>query len=207
MSGAVGIAALYRGLATGRMGVVAPIAAVVTAAVPVAASIVLDGPPGPLRALGIAFALLAVVLVSRSSAPGGERNGVWLALLAGLGFGLFAILISRVTDGLVFGPLAIARVGSLALVALILVVSRQPWRVPPAVMPIVLLTGTFDMAGNAFFIFATQAGRLDVAAVLSSLYPVTTIVLATIVLGDRLVRGHVFGIALALVAIALIALG
>jgi drug/metabolite transporter (DMT)-like permease len=205
--GAVGITALYLGLATGRMGIVAPVTGVLAAAVPVLVGTVLQGPPGPVRAAGIVLATVAVLLVSRSSAPGGGRDGLPLALVAGVGFGLFIVFISRVTPGHVFVPLSAARVADIALIAGVIVTTRRPWRVPRAALPLVLLTGILDMGGNVFFILAAQSGRLDVAAVLSSLYPVTTMVLAVVVLRERLVRGHRLGILLALVAIVLIAAG
>ncbi len=207
MSGAVGITALYRGLATGRMGVVAPITAVLAASIPVVVGGLLEGPPAPLRALGIVLALSSVVLVSRSSAPGGGRSAIGLALLGGAGLGLFAVFISRVTDGHVFGPLAIARTADVVLLVAIVALGRQAWHLPRPALPLVLLAGALDMGGNAFFILSAQSGRLDVAAVLSSLYPVTTIILATVVLRERLVRGHVLGVGLAIAAIILIAGG
>lgn len=207
MSGALGITALYMGLASGRMGIVAPITAVLAAAVPVVVGAIVQGPPGPVRAVGIGLAALAVLLVSRSSAPGGGREGIGFALAAGLGLGLFAVFISRVTPGHVFVPLSVARVADIALLVAIIGATRRPWRVPRPALPLVLLAGLLDMGGNVFFILAAQAGRLDVAAVLSSLYPVTTIVLAVVVLHERLVRGHRLGVALALAAIVLIASG
>ncbi len=207
VGGALGLVALYLGLATGRMGVVAPIAAVVGAAVPVAVGSLVDGPPGLVRAIGFALALVAVALVSRSSTPGGGREGIPYALAAGLGFGLFFVLISRMAPGHVFGPLTAARCAGVAVLAVVIAVGRRPWRVPSAALPLVLLTGVLDMAGNVFFIAATQTGRLDVAAILSSLYPVSTIVLAVVVLHERLVRGHRLGIGLALLSIVLIAGG
>jgi len=207
MSGAIGITALYRGLATGQMGVIAPVTAVVAATIPVLVGGLTEGPPGPARAAGIVLAMVSVVLVSRSSTPGGGRAGLGLAVLAGAGLGMFAVFISRVSDGFVFGPLAIARLADVTLLVAIVALSRQPWRVPRATLPLVLVAGALDTCGNAFFVLAAQSGRLDVAAVLSSLYPVTTILLATFVLGERLVRGHAFGVGLALVAIVLIAGG
>jgi drug/metabolite transporter (DMT)-like permease len=207
MSGAIGITALYRGLASGQMAIVAPVTAVVAATIPVLVGGLIEGPPGPARAAGIVLAMVSVVLVSRSSAPGGGRAGVGLALFAGTGLGMFAVCISRVSDGFIFGPLAIARVADVTLLVAIVALSRQPWRVPRATLPLVLLAGALDTCGNAFFVLAAQSGRLDVAAVLSSLYPVTTILLAAVVLGERLVRGHALGVALALVAVVLIAGG
>ncbi len=207
VGGAVGITALYRGLAIGQMGMVAPITAVLSAGVPVVAGGIVEGPPGPIRAIGIVLAFVAVFLVSRASAPGAGREGIGLALLAGLGLGMFLVFISGVTDGLVFGPLAIARVADVTIIVAVIAAARQPWRVGRAVLPPIIVVGVLDIAGNAFFILAAQSGRLDVAAVLSSLYPVTTILLAAYVLHERLVRGHRLGVALALVAIVLITAG
>ncbi len=205
--GTLGITALYVGLSTGQMGIVAPISAVVGAAVPVAVGALLEGPPEAVRALGFGLALVAVVLVSRSSAPGAGRQGLPYALAAGLGFGLFFVIVSRVTPGHVFGQLAVARVAGVVLLALIVAVTRRAWRLPGRALPLVLAAGVLDIAGNVSFIVAAQSGRLDVAAILSSLYPVTTILLAVVVLHERLVRGHRIGIALALAAIVLIAGG
>jgi len=207
MSGALGITALYGGLSAGQMGIVAPVTAVVAATIPILVGSVIEGPPGPARAAGIVLAMVSVVLVSRSSAPGGGRAGLGLALAAGAGLGMFAVCISRVSDGHVFGPLAIARLADVTLLVALVALARRPWHVPRATLPLVLFAGALDTCGNAFFVLAAQSGRLDVAAVLSSLYPVTTILLATFVLGERLVRGHAFGVALALVAIVLIAAG
>jgi drug/metabolite transporter (DMT)-like permease len=206
--GGMGILSLYHGLATGRISVVAPLAGVLAATIPVAFGIALEGLPGPGRLVGIGVALVAVVLVSRSPDPSGDRpGGVRFGLLAGLGFGLFNVFASRFTPGVVFGPLAIVRAFEPALVIALIVATRRPWRVPRSVLPLAALVGAGDMAGNAFFVLAAQAGRLDVAAVLSSLYPVTTIILATILLRERVTRSHGAGIAAAGVAIALIAAG
>lgn len=207
IAGAIGIAALYRGLASGRMGVVAPVTAVLAASIPVLVGSLVDGPPPPARALGIVLALVAVVLVSRASGPGSGRAAIGLAVLAGTGLGLFAVLVSRVAPGHVFGPLVVARAADLALLGAFVALGRQPWRLPRSVLPLVLLAGVLDLGGNAFFVLSAQAGRLDVAAVLSSLYPVTTIILAIIVLRERLVRGQALGVGLAIGAIILIAAG
>lgn len=205
--GTLGITALYVGLSTGQMGVVAPISAVVGAAVPVAAGALLQGPPDAVRAVGFALALVAVVLVSRSSAPGAGREGLPYALAAGLGFGLFFVIVSRITPGHVFGQLTVARMAGIGLLALIVAVTGRPWRVPQRALPLAFLAGILDIAGNVFFVVAAQSGRLDVAAILSSLYPVTTILLAVVVLHERLVRGHRLGIGLAIASIVLIAGG
>ncbi len=205
--GAVGIVALYIGLSRARMGLVAPITGVLAAALPVVVGGFLQGPPGPVRAAGIIVAVVAVVLASHPSVAGGSRDGIRFAIVAGIGFGLFATFISRVTPGHVFVPLSVARVADIGLLVAIVVATRRPWRIPGPALPLVLLAGVLDMGGNAFFILAAQAGRLDVASVLSSLYPVTTVILAVAVLRERVVLGQAVGIALALLAIVLIAAG
>lgn len=220
LAGAIGIVALYRGLAVGRMGVVAPISGVLAALVPVAAAIVWQGTPGPARLAGIGFALVAVVLVSRSAgnAPPGNappgvdrsstlRNDVALGLIAGIALGLFNLIASRLSPGLVFAPLVVVRTTEAVLVGSVILVTGRTWRLPRSVWPLVLVVGGLDMAGNGLFILAAQTGRLDVAAVLSSLYPVSTLVLAVVVLRERIVGAHALGVAAAIAAIVLIRAG
>jgi drug/metabolite transporter (DMT)-like permease len=216
--GATGIWALYLGLSTGRMGVVAPISGVLSAVVPVGAGIVLQGLPGPAALGGIALALVAVVLVSASPGGGGPATGridrvagipndVAIGLLAGVSLGSLNLVISRLTPGSVFAPLVVVRLTEAALIGTIILTARRAWRVPRGVWPLAVLIGGLDMAGNGLFILAAQAGRLDIAAILSSLYPVTTLVLAAIVLKERVVGIHAIGVAAALVAIVLVRLG
>ncbi len=188
------------------MGVVAPISGVLAAAIPVALGIVLQGIPGPARVAGMVLALLAVVLVSRANV-GGSRRDVGLGLLAGFGIGVFNIAVSRFEPGQVFAPLTIVRASEGLLVVAIVVLGRRPWRLSRSILPLVVLVGTLDMGGNAFYILATQAGRLDVATILSSLYPVTTVILATIILRERIAGSHLAGVLLAIAAIVLIGVG
>jgi drug/metabolite transporter (DMT)-like permease len=204
--GGVGILALYRGLATGRMGVVAPISGVVAAAIPVALGMVLQGLPGPARVAGMVLALLAVVLVSRADG-GGSRRDVGLGLLAGFGIAIFNVAVSRFEPGQVFAPLTLVRASEGLLCVGVVLAGRRPWRVGRPILPLVVLVGALDMGGNAFYILATQAGRLDVATILSSLYPVTTVVLATVILRERIAGSHLIGVLLAIVAIVLVGAG
>jgi drug/metabolite transporter (DMT)-like permease len=151
-----------------------------------------------------------VVLVSR--VPGEPdsartRSGLDLAVVGGLGLGLFGVAISRVDPALVFGPLAIVRVSEAAAVALAVLALRRPAVVSAGLLPAVLLVGLLDMLGNAGFLFARQTGSLAIAAALSSLYPITTVLLAAVVLRERLTRSHGLGIATALAGIALISAG
>ena len=207
VAGVIGISALYAGLAAGRMSVVAPVTGVLAAVIPVTVGIVLEGLPGAEILVGIGLALVAVVLVSRVGGETSGSSGLRYALVAGCGLGLFNVLIAQVTPGLVFGPLAILRATQALIIVGFIVVAGASWRLPRSIVPGVLLVGVLDMSGNAFFIAARQAGDLAIAATLSSLYPVTTTILAALVLRERIGRSHAVGIALAGLAVALIAAG
>lgn len=205
--GGIGITGLYRGLAVGRMGIVAPITGVLAAIIPVIGGIVLQGWPSQLVLLGIVVAIVAVVLVSRVADEGGGRAGLREALVAGTAIGLFGIVISQISDGFVFSSLTVIRGVQVVLVTLVVLLSRSAWRLPRSTFKLVLAVGVLDMMGNAFYLLGVQSGALAIAAVLSSLYPVTTVILAAIVLRERVTRDHTIGIGLAAAAIALIGLG
>jgi drug/metabolite transporter (DMT)-like permease len=205
--GAIGLLGLYHGLAVGRMGVVAPVVGVIGASLPVLVGFGLEGAPRPELAVGIGLALAAVVIVSRTPSPTGRRSGVEFALLGGIGIGLVSTLIGLLPEGSIWWPLVVLKATSIGVVAVAILVARRPWRIrgrslaPPAAV------GVGDMMGNGFYVLATQSGRLDIAAVLSSLYPVVTVVLAIVVLREHIGRRHALGIATAALAVALIAAG
>lgn len=205
--GGIGITGLYRGLSIGRMGIVAPITGVLAAIIPVVGGIILEGWPSTLVLLGIAVAIVAVVLVSRVADEGGGRAGLREALVAGTAIGLFGIAISQIGDGFVFSSLTVIRGVQVVLVTGVVLVTRSAWRVPRETLKIVVAVGILDMIGNACYLLGVQSGALAIAAVLSSLYPVTTVILAAILLHERVTRDHTIGIALAVAAIALIGLG
>jgi drug/metabolite transporter (DMT)-like permease len=205
LAGAVGLASLYRALAVGRMGLVAPVSALLTAALPALFGVLTEGVPGTLKLVGFALALLGIWLVAGTGASGGSRDGLGLAVLSGCGFGLFFILVHRAGASAIFWPLTAARIGSLGLVLPIALGRRQFVRPDPRLLGLMLLAGVLDVAGNAFFVLAGQSGRLAVAAILSSLYPASTVLLAALLLGERVLRVQLLGIVAALAAIALIA--
>jgi uncharacterized membrane protein len=205
IAGAVGLASLYRALAVGQMGMVAPLSAVLTAGLPALFGVLTEGMPGAPKLLGFGLALVAIWLVAGTGAAGGSRDGLGLALLAGCGFGVFFILVHRAGANAVFWPLVAARVGSLGLVLPLALGRRQLAWPEPRLLVLVMLSGSLDVAGNAFFVLAGQAGRLDVAAILASLYPASTVLLAALLLGERVMRVQLVGIVAALAAIALIA--
>ncbi len=203
--GSVGLTAQYRALAVGRMGLAAPVAAVLGAALPVAFAAINEGFPGGLKLPGFACGLLAVWLIARPSALDDARKGLGLAAVAGLGFGVFFILLDRVNEDTLFWPLIAARGASLIVILLFMFTQKPTRPITRAALPVIVLAGLMDVGGNTFFLLAAQSGRLDVASVVSSLYPAVTAVWAWLFLRERLTRLQTGGVFAALVAIVLIA--
>jgi drug/metabolite transporter (DMT)-like permease len=189
------------------MGVVAPVSAVVSAALPLVVGMAVEGLPGRSQVAGMVLALPAMWLISR---PAGEDDSWhWRELvvpaLAGLGLGGFLTIIGQVTSEAIFWPLVAARGASLLLMVGVALVLRQWQRPLPRELPLIALAGLFDMGGNALYAFAAQIGRLDIASILSSLYPASTLFLAWLILHERLARPQGVGVVLALAAVMLIA--
>jgi drug/metabolite transporter (DMT)-like permease len=207
MAGAVGLLALYQGLASRRMGLVAPVSAVVAAALPVIVTAVWQGLPGSLKLTGFGVALGSIWFLSRptSHSLAAIRVGdLGLPLAAGVGFGLFFVLIDQANDQATFWPLVAARLASLLLLVTIAVINRHPLAPERSQLRLIVLAGALDAGGNAFFSLAVQAGRLDVASVLSSLYPASTVWLAWLILKERMTHLQLIGVGAALAAIILI---
>jgi drug/metabolite transporter (DMT)-like permease len=211
LAGAAGLVIFFRTLAGGVMSVVAPVTAVTAAAVPVFVGLVGGDDIGRWAGVGIALALLAVVLVSADSGLSALRTArpaaLFPALLAGSMFGLFFVLLDRTSGDAGLTPLAAARVASVGLVVCLALAGRQPLRVTRGLLPLVAASGVGDMTANALFLLATQAdGQLAVTGVLASLYPVSTVVLAQLVLRERLVGAQVAGLLAAVPAVVLISI-
>ncbi len=207
LAGCVGLVFLYRAFQAGQMGLAAPIAGVVGAALAALVGLFLEGLPAPLQQLGFAVGLLGVWLAARSEGAAGSGRGLGHAVLAGLGFGGYFTLIDQV-EGL-FWPSALAKLVATGLM-LGLVWWMGLWQKARGLrghLGLVGLAGLLDAGGNLLFLVAAQTGRLDVAAVLSSLYPAFTALLAWGLLRERLSQGQTIGVLLSLVAIALIAAG
>lgn len=202
---ALGLVALYSGLARGPMGVVAPVTAVVAAIIPVVFSIFFEGLPELQQIVGFGIALVAVWLISQT---GNETKfsfrDLELPILAGIGFGLFFILIDRVSDNAILWPLVSARTTSIVLVVIIALARRQVEAPSLYLLPLIALAGVFDTGGIVFYALATRLGRLDISAILSSLYPAVTVMLAWIILKERLTILQWIGVVLVLVAVILI---
>ena len=203
---AVGLSLLYRGLSVGRMGVVAPVAAVITATLPVVYGFATQGVPSALAIVGIAAAVVSVVLVSRApGAADGRPSGIWYGVAAGTVFGLFTIGAAQLNDGLIMSPVVLIRVASILVITTWILLRRQPWRVPRSLWPALVGVGVMDMSATAAYLAAISVGPLSIAAILASLYPVVTTILAALVLRERVTPVHAAGILAAGVAVALIA--
>ena len=207
LSGGIGLLLLYRGLAGGRMSVAAPVSAVIGAIVPVFVGTIVDGLPGLWTFAGILLALVAVWLIAHSE--GGSENAairlneITLPLASGVFFGLYFVFMHQGSREAVFWPIVAARLASTVGILGYAMLTRQPWGPPRSLWALIALSGLLDVSGNAFYILAGQVGRMDVAAVIGSLYPGSTVLLAGLILRERLNRVQVAGVVAALVAILL----
>jgi drug/metabolite transporter (DMT)-like permease len=205
--GAVGLVALYSGLAGGPMGVVAPVTAVVAAILPVIFNILNEGLPVMEVFVGFIIALIAVWLISQGDQDARiHLTDLRLPIIAGFGFGIFFILIDQVSSNAILWPLVSARSASIIVVIVLGVLTRQMELPILKQVPIIALAGVFDTGGNVFYALATRIGRLDVSAILSSLYPAVTVMLAWIILKEKLALRQWVGVLLAMIAVILIAI-
>lgn len=211
VAGCAALAAFYRGLAIGTMSIVAPVSAT-GAAVPVLVGLAQGERPGALQVAGIAIAMIGIVLAARE--PGGGessravRASLLLAGLAALGFGSFFVLIDRaVEDGGAPWSLLLVRVGEVALLGTLALATRP--RMPSGLRDAtpLLLIGVLDFSATAFFALATEQGLLSVVSVVGSLYPAVTVVLARVVLSERVARSQELGVVLTLAGVVAISAG
>jgi drug/metabolite transporter (DMT)-like permease len=208
LSGTLGLYAYYRGVAVGAMSVVAPIAGV-SAGVPVAVGLATGDRPSTLQVIGIVLALTGVALASREHQAGERRvaAGVGLALLAALGFGGYFVPMHAAGDADFLWASLIFRMTSFSIVALAALALRSSVRVSRGDAAFVAAVGLGDMIGNALFAASSAHGLVSVTSVLASLYPIVTVLLARIVLGERVDRGQEVGIVATLAGVALISAG
>ncbi|GII87294.1 multidrug transporter [Sphaerisporangium siamense] len=208
LCGGLALIFFYRALAGGVMSVVAPTTATMSVALPVLVGLTMGERPEPLALGGVALALGAVILVGRDSTTPGARmtfGPVVQALAAGAGFGAFFVLLKQVPEGTGMWPLFGARLASVTLVAALALFTGRTLRPGRGSLPTIVTAGVLDMAANVLYLLAAQRGLLVVVAVLVSLYPASTLVLARWVLKERLNAVQASGIGLALGAVALIA--
>lgn len=207
VAGAVGLAVFYHALATTRMGVVAPIAALVGMIVPVVFGVLSGERPEMLAWAGIVLGVPAGLLLSIDSRPEGrlQRRGALLGVVSGFMFGLFGILISRTGTDAGLWPLVSARTASLVFMALVATAMKKPLTPERRQWRIVSAAGLLDMTANALYLIAVREELLSLISVIMSFYPAATIVLARVVLGERMTKVQWVGIACAAVAVGLIA--
>ncbi len=208
-AGVAGLACLYRGLAVGAMGIVAPISAT-SPVVPLVVDIGRGRSPGTVQWIGIVVALAGVVLVSRQPGPGRApvvAAGVGLALAAALGFGLFVVGLGVAAQESPSWAAATARFASVCTVVAALAATRTSVRCSQRLLPLIVAVGIFDAGANALIAVAATHGSIGIVAVLSALYPVMTILLARALLHERLGATRVGGGLIAVAGAALIAAG
>jgi drug/metabolite transporter (DMT)-like permease len=206
-----GLVLFYHALSIGRMGVVSPITAVLASAVPLVASVARGERLHATQIVGMAIALVSIVLIAASfeESEEGKREiateGVREALIAGVVIGGFILFLSRAQPASGIAILLPARIASVLVLLLCAAAFRGRLRTSLRALPLVVVCGVLDMAANAFFLLSARAGYVSIAAVLTGLYPASTVLLAWVVLRERLQRIQRVGVVLALAGVALIA--
>jgi drug/metabolite transporter (DMT)-like permease len=203
--GVLGLLLFFKSMVRGQMSVAAPVSALTAALLPVIVGSFLEGFPGWLAFGGFALALVAIWFISQPES--GSKTvrlrlaDISLPLVAGLGFGVYLVLFERGSQTGLFWPMVATRLAGTLTMASYTMLTRQPLLPARSLWPLIALNGTFDIIGNGLYLLAGQAGRMDVAAVLASLYPASTVILAGILLHEHLNRPQVAGILAALAAI------
>lgn len=216
LTGGIGVALLYRALAIGTMAVVAPTTAVCAVTIPVVVSVLLGERPLPLATAGIVLGIVSIVLVSRQQAAQADSNptasrrpatGVGTAFASGVAIGFFLLALAQTGSGAGMWPLIVARSVSVTLFGAVAIASRRSIRMPVPVAALVIGAGIIDMVANALYMLAARQGPLSLVVTLSSLYPASTVLLARVVLGERLNAWQISGVGCALTAIVMIVSG
>jgi len=217
VTGSIGVALLYRALAIGTMAVVAPTTAVCAVAIPVLVSVLLGERPAPIAAAGIGLGIVSIVLVSRQTAgPVQDRRagvvralpiGVGTALISGVAIGFFFLALAQTRPDAGMWPLVASRGFSVLLFGAIAMAGKQSMRMPQPVAVLAAVCGVIDMLANALYLLASRDGPLSLVVTLASLYPASTVLLARVVLRERLNLWQLSGVACALAAVVLIVRG
>jgi drug/metabolite transporter (DMT)-like permease len=217
LTGSIGVALLYRALAIGTMAVVAPTTAVCAVAIPVLVSVLLGERPAPIAAAGIGLGIVSIVLVSRHTAeptqdrPAGAGRalpiGVGTALVSGVAIGFFFLALAQTRADAGMWPLVAARGFSVILFGAIALAGNQSMRMPQPVALLAAVCGVIDMLANALYLLASRDGPLSLVVTLASLYPASTVLLARLILHERLNLWQISGVACALAAVVLIVRG
>jgi len=203
--GGLALAIFYKALAIGQMGLTAPVAALLGAAIPTLVGIVHDGWPGKITLIGFLLAAIGIWLIARVENDSGRPAGLGLAVLSGLGFAGFFLCMREAGEIHALWAAGFARVASLVATSMIVVTTRQFRPLAMAGIGLGVLAGFLDSTGSAMFVRASQSGRLDSAVVISSLYPAITVLLARLLLHEHLSRWRMIGLLAALIAVPMIA--
>jgi drug/metabolite transporter (DMT)-like permease len=207
--GSLGLLILYHAMTMGKMSIAMPVSALLAAVLPVIVGTVIEGLPTPIKFAGFACGLAGIWLVAQDT---GEKTqwmrlaDLRLPLFAGLCFGTYFIVMHQASDDALIWPMIASRTGGMLTLLVFVLARRESWRITPSVWPLISLNAVLDVGGNAFYILAGQTGRMDVAAVLGSLYPGATVILAWLVLKEKINTLQKLGILAALVAIVLMTL-
>ncbi|HEY7265145.1 MAG TPA: DMT family transporter [Trebonia sp.] len=207
LAGGIGTLVLYRGLARGQMSVVGPVSAVGAAVVPVAAGVALGERPGLVAIAGVLVSLPAIVLVAASGPVRGKlRGGLLDGLAAGLAFGILFVGLAQAGRNAGLWPVASEQTGALLVTLAVAVKSRQPLRIPLRAVGLPVFAGASGMAATLAYFYATHFSMLAIAAVLVSLYPGVTVLLARTLLHERFSPAQRAGLGLCALSVAAIAL-
>jgi drug/metabolite transporter (DMT)-like permease len=204
-SGGASLALFYKALSAGNMGVTAPLAAVLSAAIPTVFAIFTEGMPGYLRIAGFALAVIGLWLITREQQGTGAPRGIGLAIAAGLGFAGFYICAKQAGNESAVWIAVFSRVGGLLVTGSVVLMQRPFREITRVGFAWALLAGCMDSLGPIFYVRATQTGRLDQAVVISSLYPAITVLLAWLLLHERFPRWRFAGLVAAIAAVPMIA--
>jgi drug/metabolite transporter (DMT)-like permease len=203
--GGISLPLFYSALASGKMGLTAPVAAVLGAGIPTIVAAFAEGFPGYRHVGGFIVAGIGVWLISRTEDGAGRPEGLGLAVLAGFGFAGFYLCINKAGNASALWIAVISRAASFVVTSVFVLVGRHIRVVPTPVLAIAIFAGCLDITGSAVFIRANQIGRLDEAVVLSSLYPAVTVLLARIFLHEHFSRARTVGMLAALLAVPMVA--
>lgn len=217
VAGGLSLTCFYIALSRGAMGTSAALSGLLAAAIPAGVSMIQEGSPGLLRVAGFCLAGAAIWLIAAGESPEAveaDPGTMWMAIVAGAGFGVYFVALKMAGSAGLVWPMATARMGSLSVCGVVLLGLMVKTRglgagaatVNKAVVRWAGSTALLDTSGNLLFLAATRAGRLDVAAVLASLYPASTILLAAWTLHEKPTRRQGFGMAVAVVAVVMITL-
>ncbi|OHD20527.1 MAG: hypothetical protein A2Y38_21250 [Spirochaetes bacterium GWB1_59_5] len=211
LAGAFGIVTLYRGIARGVVAIVSPTAALVSSVLPLAVGLFLGEQPGILAFIGIGLCVPSILLLSSSSSSTGidkqrTKSSLLHGFVAGIGFGLFYVALSRPGVHSGFWPLVAARTASISMALIVMLAKRESLVIRKGGLMPAIFAGILDMVANILFVLASSSGMLSIVAIIVSLYPVPTVLMARIVFKERisLVRG--IGLGLSLVGLGLISL-